>query len=115
MLIAMDGVYQTTDGRPARILCVDGERGTGPVVAIIPLIGSSTKHGIWSFMPDGRQNPEHPSAADLIESITAEEVVLRAMSGETFEIQPDPKNGLSKFAVIAVEALRVTGRLKEGE
>lgn len=49
MLITMDGKYQTRDGRPVRILCVDCKQTGYPVVAMIGVYG----HMIERYREDG--------------------------------------------------------------
>ena len=64
--ITMDGKYQTRDGRPVRVLCVDANRDEWPVIALIACKdGSETDEafrldGTWS-MKSGVE-----SAIDLI-------------------------------------------------
>ena len=59
--ITMDGKYQTRDGRPVRVLCVDAECGQ-PVVAIV------AGYILLQFESDGRffRNGDYQSEFDLI-------------------------------------------------
>lgn len=58
-IISMDKKYETRDGRPARVLCVD-KGGDMPVVAIIG-------DYIEMYYSDGRWTNEEPVSTDLIE------------------------------------------------
>ena len=50
-MITMDKQYQTRDGRPVRLLCVDGPTSTHPVIGIYNnKIECWTEHGHYSFL-----------------------------------------------------------------
>lgn len=64
--ITMTGQYQTRDGRPARVLCVDAA-GVYPVVALVKPRGDSVEYPV-SFSADGFFwcGGQTPSQQDLI-------------------------------------------------
>lgn len=61
--ITMNGKYQTRDGRPVRILCVDGPTAESPVVAIVGE-GPTAFVGTWPI--EGVWNADEVGKVDLI-------------------------------------------------
>ena len=65
--VSMDKKYQTRDGRPVRLLCIDAVSSNYPVIALVPNSHSRDEHDASCFTPEGRFFVSGENSKDLIE------------------------------------------------
>jgi hypothetical protein len=66
MKITMNGKYETREGEPVRVLCVDRDDVDYPVVAIVKEYG---KWCIYTYTAEGKFSKQRESCGDLVELV----------------------------------------------
>lgn len=105
MTISMEKQYTTRDGRPVRLLCVDGP-GAYPVIGVFD-------DAVTKWLPTGEFCPKEQSRFDLIEvkpRVQCEVWVYRDEDGEHIIFDHEADNLPHEWPLVA----RVTIDVEEG-
>jgi len=107
--ITMEGKYQTRDGKPARVICLDAKDYHYPVIALVP--DSEGRDEIITYTADGCVYSEREHISDLVSLKENKTVYVNFFPNGTatwYDNKPDavfycPKGAITKAAPVETE------------